>query len=146
MGKLVNKVVKVGTLGLVDDVTGMDAAADAQRGAANALQDNIQVGLDRSQQAGQGIQDTFNRGQQASISSLMRGMNSINSGYNNAINQFGPQASLFGPAASQMQAQAGFTNPAARNLQNQSRYTNCILLTTNRVHQYLFIVFLNDHP
>jgi hypothetical protein len=127
MGSLINDVVKIGTLGLVDDVTGMDAAADAQRGAANALQNNIQVGLDRSQQAGQGIQDTFNQGQQASIANLMQGMNSINSGYGGAINQFGQQAGLFGPAASQMQAQAGFTNPAAQNLQNQAGYTQGML-------------------
>ncbi len=127
MGDLINDVVKVGTLGLVDDVTGTEAARDAQRDSANALQKNIQIGLDRSQQAGQGIQDTFNRGQQDSINSLYRGMNSINSGYRNAINQFSPQASLFGPAVSQMQAQAGFANPAARNLQNQSRYTQGML-------------------
>ena len=112
MGDLINGIVEVGTLGLVDDVTGTEAAADAQRGAARALQDNIQVGLDRSAEAGQGIQDSFNQGQQASIASLMQGMGALSSGYGNAISQFGPQAGLFGPAASQMQSQAGFANQA----------------------------------
>lgn len=34
MGNIVNKVTKVATLGLVDDVTGMEAAQDAARGGA----------------------------------------------------------------------------------------------------------------
>ena len=137
MGNLINDVVKIGSLGMIDDVTGMDAAADAQRGAANLLQDNIQVGLDRSAEAGQGIQDSFNQGQQASIASLMQGMGALNSGYGNAINQFGPQAGLFGPAASQMQSQAGFANQAGRNMQNQAGYLDPAAQNLQAQSQYI---------
>ena len=136
MGNLINDVVKIGSLGMIDDVTGMDAAADAQRGAANLLQDNIQVGLDRSAEAGQGIQDSFNQGQQASIASLMQGMGALNSGYGNAINQLGPQAGLFGPAASQMQSQAGFANQAGRNTESSGIFRPCSSEFTGPVTVY----------
>ena len=46
MGGLVNKVVEIGTLGLVDDITGQDAVADAAQAAAGVQADASLAGIE----------------------------------------------------------------------------------------------------
>jgi len=103
MGGAVNKVVEVGTLGLVDDFTGQEAAADAQRAAAGALSENIQRGMDLSAQEQQAIEGVLSQGQRQAISSLLAGKEDLLGGYQQAQQQIQPQAELFGPASNIMQ-------------------------------------------
>ena len=113
MGDAVNKVVEVGTFGAVDDVTGMEAAQDAQKKASQALQANINRGLDMSEQRTGGILDAFNQGNQGAIADLLRARGNVQQGYGQGIDQLQSQAALFDPAASVLQQSATASGRAA---------------------------------
>ncbi len=113
MGKLVNKAVEFSTLGLVDDVTGMDAAQDAQRQASGVLQDNINRGLDMSANRTGSILDSFNQGNRGAIADLLQARQNVGQGYDQGINQMQSQAALFDPAASIMQQNASASGRGA---------------------------------
>ena len=113
MSKILNKVVEIGTLGLVDDITGVDAAEKAAIQAGEIQADAAQTGLDESKrqfditteslsQADQFNRDQIAQGRDAAISS-------IRGGQEEQRQQLEPFAQAGVDALQQQQALLGFS-------------------------------------
>ena len=70
MSSLVNKVVKISSLGLVDDITGVDAAADAAAKAGDIQANAAQAGINEQRRQFDITQESFKPFQEAGASAV----------------------------------------------------------------------------